>query len=338
MRYANKLREGDVIGVCAPSSGIGAEQYQQLAKAEANVRGLGYGIVETASVRSNSKCVSAGAADRADEFMSLYEDPGVAAIIPPRGGEFLMDMLPHLDFSRLSGLPPKWVCGYSDITTLTFPLTVLCDIAAVHGSNLMNMGFRVIHESDLAAFEAMSKPELTQKSSGFYGSYLPWDEDAELAYLLTEKTVCESLDGSARHDFEGRMAGGCMDVLGKLLGTKYAPVPEFLEMYRSDGFIWALESCEMNAADIYRTLWQMGECGWFDHCNGMIIGRPAGYSDQFDFTLRDALECGPGRMGFPVIYGADVGHVPPQTQIVNGSYGIVEFRGSGLTIRQEMRE
>ena len=338
MRYAKMLREGGVIGVCAPSSGIGGEQYQQLEKAESNVRGLGYEVVETASVRSNNKCVSAGAAARAAEFMSLYEDPGVAAIIPPRGGEFLMDMLPYLDFSRLSGLTPKWVCGYSDITTLTFPLTVLCDVATVHGSDLMNMGFSVIHESDLAAFEAMSKPELTQKSSVFHGNYIAWDDSAEIAYSLAEKTECKSLDGGARHDFEGRMIGGCMDVLGKLIGTKYAPVPEFLERYGNDGFIWTFESCEMNAADIYRTLWQMGECGWFDRCNGVIVGRPAGYSDQFDFTFIDALECGLGGMGVPVIYGADIGHVPPQTQIVNGSYGTVEYRDNGLSILQEMRE
>ena len=74
-----------------------------------------------------------------------------------------MDMLPHLDFSRLSELPPKWICGYSDITTLTFALTVCCDIATIHDPNFIDMGCATIHESDLAAFEAMSKPEITQK-------------------------------------------------------------------------------------------------------------------------------------------------------------------------------
>ncbi|NLO47873.1 MAG: hypothetical protein GX111_06085 [Clostridiales bacterium] len=32
--------------------------------------------------------------------MSLYENPDVTAILPPWGDEFLMDMLPLLDFEK----------------------------------------------------------------------------------------------------------------------------------------------------------------------------------------------------------------------------------------------
>jgi len=51
-----------------------------------------------------------------------------------------------------------------------------------------------------------------------------------------------------------------------------------LERYKHEGFVWTLESCEMTAPDIYRTFWQMRESGWFEYCNGMLIGRPDGYN------------------------------------------------------------
>ena len=338
MKYAKLLQPGDTIGVCAPSSGVKENLLPRLDKAFSNVRALGYETVETASVRRRAKCVSADAETRADEFMGLYENPDVAAIVPPWGGEFLMDMLPHLDFSQLAGLPPKWICGYSDITTLTFALTVCCDMATVHGSNFMNMGYAAIHGSDLAAFEAMSKPEITQRNSDCWGKFASWDDIAQSAYALTEQTVWKSLGRKDNIKFKGRMIGGCLDVLCKLIGTRFAPVPAFLEKYKSDGFIWTLESAEMNAADIYRSLWQMRECGWFEFCNGVIFGRPDGYSNTYDFTLTDALESGLGSLGVPVIYDADIGHIPPQIQIINGAYGEIGFNDGGAAIRQEMKD
>jgi muramoyltetrapeptide carboxypeptidase LdcA involved in peptidoglycan recycling len=249
-----------------------------------------------------------------------------------------MDMLPHLDFSSLSELPPKWICGYSDITTLTFALTINCDIATIHGSNFMNMGYANIHKFDLAVFEAMSQKEIKQNSSEYWGGFNSWDDIAKEIYNLDRKTEWKSLRNESQLRFEGRMIGGCLDVLCKLLGTRFAPVPAFLERYKNDGFIWTLESAEMNAADIYRSLWQMRECGWFQYCSGVLFGRPDGYTDTYGFTLIDALESGVGSLGVPVIYDADIGHIPPQIQIINGAYGKVDFNAGGAAIWQEMKD
>ena len=90
----------------------------------------------------------------------------------------------------------------------------------------------------------------------------------------------------------------------------------------------------MSAADIYRSLWQMRECGWFEHCNGVLYGRAAGYSDTKGFNLADALKSGLGSLKVPAIYDADIGHVPPQIQIINGAYGEIDFVGGSAVIRQ----
>lgn len=337
MKYPKLLRKGDTVGICAPSSGVSGDVLsKRLDNAVSNIKALGYHAIETSSVRSNAKCVSADSLTRATEFMSLYKDPDIAVILPPWGGEFLMDILPLLDFEKLAFLPAKWVCGYSDVTTLTFPLTLLCDIATVHGSNLMNMGFAGIHKADLRVFDAMSDTMTEQKSWDTRGGYTNWDDLKQEVYLLDRPSTWKSLQEDTHVSFSGRMIGGCMDTLCKLLGTRFAPVDAFLEKYRKDGFVWTLESCEMAAPDIYRTLWQMREAGWFRYCSGIIVGRPDGYRDKRDFTLIDALEQGLGCLDVPVIYDADIGHVPPQMQIINGSIGNVEYSHGKATVRQAL--
>ena len=51
---------------------------------------------------------------------------------------------------------------------------------------------------------------------------------------------------------EGRVLGGCMDCLVNLLGTKYDNVVNYLEAYKKDGFLWFLESCDLNVFGIRR--------------------------------------------------------------------------------------
>lgn len=336
MKYPKLLQKGDIIGVCAPSSGVPAGLHPRLEQAARNVEAQGYRVLETPSLRRTDKCVSTNAKTRAAELMSLYENPEVAAIIPPWGGEFLMDMLPQLDLERLRALPPKWLSGFSDISTLTFALTLCCDIATIHGSNFLNMGYARIHESDQRVFEVMSGTRTAQSSAPYSGGYKSYDISGDI-YSLTDESLWKSLDKKSSHEFSGRMIGGCMDTIHGLIGTPWAPVEAFLEKYKSDGFIWTLESCEMSAAEIYRCLWQMRECGWFKYCRGILIGRPDGYSDILGFTLTDALSEGLGALDVPVIYDADIGHIPPLMQIINGALGHVSFRDGHATVEQELR-
>ena len=338
MKFPKLLKKGDTIGVCAPSSGASGEILSvRLNNAISNLKYLGYNVIVTASIHNNDvKCVSADSMTRAAEFMSLYENPDVSVILPPWGGEFLMDILPLLDFEKIASLPSKWVCGYSDVTTLTFPLTLICDIATVHGSNLMNMGFARIHETDLRALHVMSNLKTKQKSWDTWGGFSSWNDLTSDVYKLDNPSTWKSLQKDTHVTFKGRMIGGCMDTLCKLLGTRFAPIEAFINKYKDDGFIWTLESCEMTAPEIYRTFWQIRESGWFKYCNGIIFGCPRGCDNKRDFTLIDALEQGLGNLNVPVIYDADIGHVPPQIQIVNGSIGRVEFADGKATIIQSM--
>jgi len=335
MRYPKLLQPGDTIGVCAPSSGVAPYLHNVLDNATTNVSKLGYKVIVTDSVRNDCKMVSAVAKTRAREFMDLYENDAVRAIIPHYGGEFLMDMLPYLDFDYIAGLEPKWVCGYSDITTLLLPLAIRCDMATLHGSNFMNMGFKRIDSSDLFLFDILSNDKTTQTSSEKFGEFNNYGNEKEEIYILDRDTRIIPVGNFSEVEFSGRIIGGCMDVICPLIGTQYAKMDSFLEKYKEDGFIWTLESCNMNATEIYRAFWQMRQNNWFEYCKGILIGRPAGYSNQQDFSISDAFRLAFEGIDRPILFGCDIGHIPPQMQLINGSMATVSYKNGKMKINQE---
>ena len=336
MRFPKALNKGDLIGITAPSSGVGGIFLKRLDNAICQLNAMGYECIETKSVRNTYKLTSNTPEQRAEEFMSLYINDKVKAIIPPWGGEFLMDMLPYLDFNRLNKLTPKWIMGFSDISTLLFSFSTKCDIATLHGPNSMDFGCSPIDESVLKALKLLGgENPFEQSNLKLYQKIWPEiDKDYKAPYQLTERVEWKLLGGGTQCSFSGRLIGGCMDTICKLIGTPYEDLRGFLDRNKEHGFIWYLESCEMNSTDIYRTLWQMKMNGWFENCNGILFGRPDGYSDVKDFNFTDALSHPLGDLDIPIIYDTDIGHLPPQLTLINGAYAAVEYcNGEGKIIQ-----
>jgi muramoyltetrapeptide carboxypeptidase LdcA involved in peptidoglycan recycling len=69
----------------------------------------------------------------------FLSDPAVGAIMPPWGGELAIELLDLIDFAALSFMLPKWLLGYSDLSTLQLPLTLVSGWATAHGPNLMDL-------------------------------------------------------------------------------------------------------------------------------------------------------------------------------------------------------
>ncbi|WP_366289968.1 S66 peptidase family protein [Paenibacillus sp. AN1007] len=328
IRYPKPLVKGDTIGLTAPSSGVSPSMHHYLEHSKNHVERLGFKVKEGSSLRSNSKCVSAPKEIRAAELNAFMLDPGIQAVIPPWGGQFLMDILPLLDWDALKKSPPKWILGYSDTSTFLFAYTLITGSASAHGTNFIDLR---LSEQDsvtsrwLDVLQTSAGEEAAQISSTHYQS--EWNMELPGFNLDTPsrwKQLGAAEDTDAPVRFAGRLLGGCMDTISCLIGTPFAPVETYLQQYCTDeGTIWYLESCEMDASDIYRRLWQMRQAGWFAGTNGFLFGRPDGYSDTDDFTFTDALSSALGDLNVPILYDVDLGHIPPQMTFVNGALGQV---------------
>lgn len=325
MRYPKELKIGDYIGVTAPSAGINEEiKIKRLENAEKNLRKKGFKYIETSNVRKEEKGRSSSSKERAKQFMDLWNNEKVGAIISATGGDFMSEILDELDFEEIKKLEPKWFQGYSDNTVLTFELPLLADTACIYGPTIKDFGMRNLHRSLEDSLRIMEGNEITQESFEKCESR-EWTErtDPYEGYDLAEKVEWKNLNGEKEIAFKGRAIGGCFDVIANLIGTKYDKVKEFIEKYKKDGIVWFLEVFEMSTPQIYLHLWQMKNAGYFEHCNGIIFGRPLmtreDYGISYEETLKDAL----GDLNIPVIFDSDIGHVSPQMSIVSG--GILEI-------------
>jgi len=313
--YPEPLRRGDCIAITAPSSGVEQELHHLLVNSKKNLESLGFIVIEGEIIWSNDKCVSSSKEARVRELEDFLMNDKVKAVIPPWGGEFLMEILPFVNWDLLKSQPPKWILGYSDISTFTFAYTLLTGHATAHGPNYIDLGSEQIDDTTACWLEVLnteSEKYVKQSSSSLYRSV--WENPPDTL------TRWEILGPSSSERFSGRIIGGCLDTISILIGTKFAPVEQFSNNYCYDiGLIWYLESCEMNAADIYRYLWQMKECGWFNNTKGILMGRAGGYSHSKNFELKDALEEVFGQLHIPVIFNVDIGHVAPQITMINGA-------------------
>lgn len=70
---------------------------------------------------------------------------------------------------------------------------------------------------------------------------------------------------------EGRLLGGCTEVLFSLIGTPYEKTLEFCEKYKKDGIIFFFETFSSDDSNLHLHLWQLKEAGWFKYCKGIIL-------------------------------------------------------------------
>jgi len=343
IRYPSPLQKGDKIGITAPSSGVTSAQFPRLDLVLKNLKDQGFRVEEGKCLRKKYKHVSAPKEERAADFLQLWNDPSVKAIMPPWGGEILVEILPLFDFQEISKSTPKWISGYSDVSTLLFPLTLLTGIATVHGSNLMDLVPRqtdALTNSLIRSLQLSSGSEFIQHSVPLYQSkWADFETHVDAPLNLTDKTEWKVLNQDfAKSQFSGRMIGGCLDTIARLVGTKYAPLPQFVRQFKSEGTILYLENCELPPCELVRTLWNLKLANWFEGISGLLLGRSAGpdAKREEDLSYVEALRSALGDFRMPIVYDVDIGHRPPQFSIINGSLGTVEWSGSGGSLRQKL--
>ena len=106
--------------------------------------------------------------------------------------------------------------------------------------------------------------------------------------------------------------GECVAV--ELLGkTHQIACPQGQEQALLD----AAESAELTPATVARFLLSLKLAGMFDDINGVIIGRHVTLQGQDPgFDYRQGLNAAFGGCLFPVIIDADIGHIPPNLNLV----------------------
>jgi len=331
------LHKGTAIGVTAPSSGVEEELHPILRQACSRLESRGYQVVCGETAWTQNKAKSAPAIKRVQEFMAMMRNENIGLIIPPWGGELLIELIEHIDFNSIQS---KWVMGYSDTSLLLLAITLNTGIATAHGTNLVDLRGEQWDETT-AMWETVlsTKPhgKVMQQSSVNYQKEWNHDNPSPCVFHLTENTYWKTTSHE-KVVVQGRLLGGCIDIIRHLIGTPYGDVKKFSKNYiNNEPIVWYLENCELSTTDLRRTLVQMKLAGWFDRCACIMFGRsPANHSVE-DYTVEDVYSELADELSVPVIYDIDCGHVPPQMTFINGAYAEIEVENGKGQIKQVFR-
>ena len=246
MRYPKMLIKNSTIGVVAMSAGVG-KKIDEYELSINNIKKNGFNIVETESVRVNHFISNTGEV-RAKELDSLVNDDNIDMIMCAAGGDFAIEMLPYVNEESIIK-NPKWIMGASDPTSLLYYVTTKLDIATMYGHNAGSYDAINLDQSNLISFEYLKGNLVEQKSYSLYESNKKGRTSD--GYLLDTPVIYENLFGDV--DVNGRMIGGCIDVITMLIGTKYDYTLEYINSC-DEGIIWYLDNCELTPQEFYRRL------------------------------------------------------------------------------------
>ena len=335
MRYPKFLQKDGTIGFVAPSFGCNIEPYRSsFQNALDHFKELGYGLdLGPNCFEGKGIGISNTPKECAKELMEYYASEKNNVLMSCGGGELMCEVLSYMDFEAHSKEEPKWYMGYSDNTNFTFLSTTLMDTAAIYGPCAPAFGMEPWHESLSDAWKLLCGEK--DKVSGYDLWEKEGGKDEEhplLPYNVTEPTIIRRFPDEDV-SFSGRLIGGCMDCLVNLTGTRFDKVKEFTEKYKEDGFIWFLESCELNVMSIRRAIWQMKEAGWFSYVKGFLSGRPLCFGEEmFGIDQYRAITDLLAEYQVPIIMDADIGHLAPMMPIVSGSTAEVMVKGNDIEI------
>lgn len=337
MIYPEFIKKGSKIGVPAPSSGAYNElKIKRFENAQKKLKEFGYELEVSKNINKSENCRSADALTRANEVNKMFQDKDIKALICAAGGEFLVEILPYIDFEKIAS-NPKWVQGFSDPTGLIYPITTKYDIATIYGQNFGSYGTEVYDKSTIDSLKILQGDIIEQESYELYEEERAEEVTGLEGDNLTEKVEWKILNAESVNA-TGRAIGGCFDLIMELCGTKYDGTSEFIEKYKDDGFIWFFDNCELSLEELIRSLWKLNELGYFKYAKAIVFGRNGSGVTSFLYTMEECLKDSVlAKLGIPIIYDADVSHKSPCLNIINGAIATLEVASGKAKIKFDLK-
>ncbi len=333
-RFPRPLCAGSKIAIVAPSSPVPAALAPRLELVKETLRASGFTPLESSCLRGEE---SAPWQVRLDAWMRALLSDELDAVMPPWGGDLAIEVLARMDFAKLRQARPKWILGYSDVSTLLVPMLLELGWASAHGPNLMDL---VPAQRDPLSARCLSwlssDAPFTQRGSTHYQTaFVDWKRRPEAPFQLDQPARVQTLDGRPLRA-RGRLVGGCLDTISSLAGTRFGDVPRFVREHADEGVIVFLENCELAPGQAARALVQLRLAGWFEGVAAIVLGRsqaPEARGPAYVHALHRLFDDLP----VPVAFDADVGHVPPQWTLIEGALATLAVEDGCAEITQERR-
>jgi muramoyltetrapeptide carboxypeptidase len=293
------LAKGDTIGIVAPSY---APRAGWLSRGVRGLERAGYGVILDSEIHTLRRFQRAEDERRAENFMGMWLDPRVKAVIGGTGGYGAVRMLPHLE-PEIFRRNPKAFVGYSDITVLHLWLMRRAGLRTFHGPTVDDL--------------------------------IPSTRDPTMASLLSALTVPRPTTRLGRDMARvvrpgravGRLVGGNLSMVQQTVGTPY-------EIDTREAILFLEETRDpMSVVD--ERLVHLRAAGLMRGVRGVVFGQLSldrSEEDEFEDFILDLVS----DLDVPIIMDFPAGHEVPNITLPLGTeVELVADEGTGWVIYRE---
>lgn len=295
---------GDTIGVVAPSYSPRADWLTRGVKA---LERAGFNVLLDSELLSFRRFQRKEDERRAENFMSMWMDPRVNAVIGGTGGYGAVRMLPYLE-PEIFRVHPKSFVGYSDVTALHLWLNRRAGLRTFHGPTVDDL--------------------------------VPGRRDPTLASLLASLTnprPATRLGRGVTRAIQpgravGRLIGGNLSLVQQSIGTPYeVPV---------DDAILFLEETKDPMSVVDERLLHLRASGLLPRVRGVVFGHLSldrSEEDEFEDFVLDLVS----DLDVPVLMDFPAGHEIPNLTlplgtevelVVEEDTGWIQYHEDALTL------
>jgi len=283
------LKKGDKIAIVCPANKL----RKSIAPAIALLESWGLEVITGKSITGDHFNFAGDDALRTADLQTFIDDSSIKAILAARGGYGGIRIIDQIDFSAFNR-NPKWIAGFSDITTF-----LSHTLAALHTQS--------IHGQMPASFETGSANSIETLRKALFGE--------ELNY--TYKSTITNRPGHT----EGVLIGGNLSILVAMQGS-------VSEMDYTDKILFLEDVGEQEYA-IDRMLRMLKRSGKLAHLRGLIIGSFNGIKPQeipFGQTPEELILEIVSEYNYPVCFNFPVGHIEDNQALIVGSTAILHVQ------------
>lgn len=293
------LKPGDKVALISPSYYCSVETAFQAAD---TLRSWGFVPVIGPNVGNRFLEHYAGTVEeRLADLRWALRDPDIKAIICLRGGYSTLHLVEGLSLKELAA-SPKWLIGYSDITTL-LSMEVCAGVMSIHG----------VMGSNIANQDSVDVQQSCTVLRNLLQGQVP-------RYELSARK--ENIPGRA----SGTLVGGNLATFAPLLGTQ-------VDAIGKNDIILFVEEVDETYHNIDRLFNMLKMSGVLAHCKGIVLG---GFSDCKNDVGYESVEAMLREYilpyNIPLLCGFPAGHEKLNLPIVIGATVTMEVRADGATL------
>ena len=280
------LKSGDTIAIIAPS-GVLNNRNQAIENAKKLIVEWGLVPIIGKNIYKKNYHFAGNDKQRLDDLQWAFDHKNIKAIWCARGGYGSIRIVDELNFDQFKKYP-KWLIGYSDITVLH--------------NKLNNLGFETIHGMMAVNMEENQK-EINESIESLKNCLF-----GELKSYHINNNKYNRIGKSS-----GILVGGNLTLLVAQLGSSS-------EIDTKDKILFIEEIGEYKY-HIDRMLQSLKRAGFFDNCNGVLIGdmseikiNSPSWGSSVNELIYDVLK----PYKFPISFGIQSGHLKHNESLIFG--------------------